>query len=216
MDTVTIRYEIRKAENHESNTHELASLLHRRLHHLSPGTVVPRAESPDQMIFLFVCNFINRTPTLLDILLESARGTSREDICDTVTVICLEFFMSPPPLLHGRRGLNGAMGKSYLCQRMIEELNDCCTLRHTTPLLPVDLSCSNLIVHQLIGRPLASMLDGLVENTVCRLQELAAITTGNPGDGERLMRLCRRRALRDNDLMPVLSTGYLPVNGTVH
>ena len=194
-------------------------LLRRRLRHLYPGAVAFRAGPPDQSVFLFVCNFINRTPNLLDTLLDAARGTRREDVCDAVAVLCLDFFLSPPPLLAGRSGLNGAMGKAYLCQRMIEELNDCCTLRRAAPLLPLELSCSNLMVHQLIGRPLAPMLDNLVASTVSRLQELAAAALAvEPGEekGERAVRLCRRRALLDDDITDGFAASFPPASGTIH
>ncbi len=219
MDTVIIRHEIRKAESHEAATHELASLLHRRLHRLCPSAMVTQSGTPDRFVFLCVCNFINRTPTLLDTLLETARGTRREDICDAVAVICLDFFLSPPPALEGRNGLNSAMAKAYLCQRMIEELNDCCRLKRAAPLLPVDLSCSNLMVHQLIGAPLAGMLDSLVANTVQRLQELASAALSvepEPERDEHVVRLCRHRDLLDNDITRAFSSTYLLASSTIH
>ncbi len=218
MDTVTIRNEINKAQHHEADTHELAALLFRRLHNLHAAISVKPPNKPLQHLLEFVGKFINRTPNLLDTLLEASRNSPREELCEALTGTCLDYFFSPPPLLAGRSGLNGAMAKAYLCHRLVEELNDCCAVKFAVPLLPVDFTCSNLIIHQLIGEPLANLLDDLVHNTVKRLQYL----TGNccversVRRDESLTALCHQRALMDEDISAIFSINSCLASCTIH
>src|SRR5690606_14770839 len=204
MDTVKIRSEIHQAQCHEDATHELAVLLYRRIHHLHSAINLHSAQ-PHHQLLLFVLRYVSRTPDLLDTLLEATRNSPREELCDALAETCLEFFVSPPALLSGRHGLNGAMGKAYLCHRLVEELNDCCRLSTDNPLLPVDYTCSNLIVHQLIGEPFANLLDELVLHTTSRLRELGAMSLcpeGNSPQSRRLEAVCRSRRLSDEALSP--------------
>jgi hypothetical protein len=60
------------------------------------------------------------------------------------------------------------MDEAYLAHRLIEEVNDRFMLRTSIPLVPVDMTMSNLIVHSLIGEPFANELDEAVHYTVDR------------------------------------------------
>lgn len=174
MDTVAIRHLIEKALDHENNTHELARLLQARLQSCSNGLSVKDAQG---CIVDFVGCFIKSTPTILDALEEISRHSPDDDSCEIITAICTEFFIAPPPILAGRQGLNGMMARAYLCHRFMEEISDSLWLRFREPLLPIDFTCLNLVIHQLIGEPVANLLDELVEKTVARLCEVCDFST---------------------------------------
>lgn len=168
-----MRTTIRKARQHESSTGELARLFEQRLPVLRETIRIPSPE-PVRQLTVFVLNFVNRTPDILDVVRESCAATEREDLAETLVCTCVEFFRTPPPLLDARPGLPGAMAKAYLCHRMLEEIDDNCRMTSGLALLPLDLTRSNLVVHQLIGEPLANLLDERVRETCDRLHAVFA------------------------------------------
>lgn len=221
MDTVTIRSEIQKALSHEATTHELAALLLRRINSLHINIVIREQAKRDQSLLTFVCRFINRTPELLDALLTITRYSSQEDLCESLAYTCEDFFIHPPALLSGRRGLNGVMAKSYFCHRLIEELNDYCAVATSSPLLPLDITCSNLIIHQLIGEPFANFLDELVNDAAVELQDTAvSYLTRSQQDNRHLTSklevLCRQHGLLDRELSPGFCITSQYFNCTIH
>ncbi|MDP2227952.1 MAG: hypothetical protein Q8J78_10820, partial [Moraxellaceae bacterium] len=56
-------------------------------------------------------------------------------------------------------GLCELLERSYLVQRMVEEVNDRFMVMAGAPLLALDMTTANLIVHQIIGEPWANALD---------------------------------------------------------
>lgn len=195
-----MRDHILAARHHEDNTHELARLLQGRLHQLHKA-ISTTSNEPENTLLCFVNSFVERTPELIDTLHEIATSPGEEAIIETLTATCMEFFLWPPPLLAGRHGMNSVMGKAYLCHRIIEEFNDCHQVFCNYPLLPLDFTCSNLIVHQLIGEPVANLLDDFVHNTTATLCEecnLSSYSAPVPSDREHLLAVCRRRSLLDD------------------
>ncbi len=166
-----MRATIQQARQHESSTGELARLFEQRLPVLR-GTIRVPSPKPVQQLTVFVTNFVNRTPDILDVVHENCVATEAEDLAETLICTCVESFRTPPPLLDARPGLPGAMAKAYLCHRLLEEINDSCRIANGLALLPLDLTRSNLVVHQLIGEPLANLLDERVRDTCERLHAL--------------------------------------------
>lgn len=79
--------------------------------------------------------------------------------------------MEPPALVAGHEGLNSLMGESYLAHRLVEEVNDRFISGYNMPLVPMDMTRSNLIIHHLIGEPFANQLDSAVHLIVDELQQ---------------------------------------------
>ena len=218
MDTVTMRTHIQSARRHEDRTHELARLLHARLARLHSAICVRSAE-PHIHLLSFVTAFVDRTPELLDILQETTRNTPREELGELIGDACMNFFTAPPPLIKGRNGMNGAMAKSYLCHRIIEEINDCHRVFCRQPLLPVDFTSANLIIHQLIGEPLANLLDNLVDVVASRLYDLCDFShlAGCNGTGiDEWLAVCRRHALMDDNLSQGVVISNIFPGCTIH
>lgn len=206
MDTVNLRQQIEEAERHEQRTHELARLLHARLHHLHHRIQLVTSE-PHRYLLDFVSRFVGRAPDLLDALVEIPRNAEEDRVSEAVGAVCLEFFFAPPLLLAGRRGMNSAMAKAYLCHRVIEEVNDCYQLRRSYPLLPLDFTCANLIVHQLIGDAVANLLDEVVHARAARLWELCQPLASEPiaTEQEKSLICCRRHGLLRGDFGAALT-----------
>jgi len=218
MDTVTIRAQIQKAQHHETCTHELAMLLRTRVCHLH-STISVRAAEPHIHLLSFVTGFVHRAPDLLDTLQEVSRNTPQEELSELIGEICIGFFASPPPLLKGLNGMNGAMGKAYLCHRIVEEINDCYRVFCHRALLPVDFTCSNLIIHQLIGEALGNLLDNLVHVVAAELYDFCDFSRFSPfrsDSGDALLAACRRRHLLNDDLHQAVVISKIFPGCTIH
>ena len=218
MDTVVIRQQIEEARRHEASTHELALLLQARLASLHSSISV-RAGEPAVQLMSFVTAFIDRTPELLETVIEISRDAPWQEHCEELVEACAAFFSSPPPVLEGRKGLNGIMTRAYLCHRLVEEVNDCYRIFCHRPLLPLDFTTANLIIHHLIGEPLANFLDHLVDQRAAELNGFAGLES--PGEAQlrehdELMAVCRRRKLVDDGSdTAIFITGLFPGH-TIH
>lgn len=168
MDTVNIRYAISAAKQHEKATAQMARLLGARtsgLHHairLPTEHVVP-------VLLNFVIRYIDHVPEFVDAVDAIAEEAGLEDYTEPVMIIVKEFFAQPPELLDGHNGLDALMDESYLAHRLIEEVNDRFMACSGSPLVPMDMTRSNLIIHHLIGEPFANQLDQAVHLIVNHL-----------------------------------------------
>ncbi len=161
MDTVNVRSAIAHALAHEQATGELGGLLRARLGHLH-GAINPRASDPARHLLDFVTRYVTRLPDILDAMRDLAAQQGTEDEAEGVIDCCCELFARPPDLLRGHQGLNGAMNAAYMGHRLVEEANDQHLVSRGLPLVPLDSTRSNLIVHQLIGEGFANQLDSAV------------------------------------------------------
>ena len=59
--------------------------------------------------------------------------------------------------------LEANMYQAYLAHRLIEELNDVLSANYNCPVIPVNMTRSNLIVHHIIGEPFANQIDGAIQ-----------------------------------------------------
>ena len=64
-------------------------------------------------------------------------------------------------------GLVGILDKAYFTHRLIEEMHDYMMCQHGKPVLPWDMTATNLLIHNLIGEQYGSRLD----QTVIELSE---------------------------------------------
>ena len=169
MDTVNIRQAIAAAKAHEKATGQLARLMQARvskLHHtiqLPPENIVPA-------LLNFILHYIDQVPEFIDAVDTIASECEITDYTEPVMQIAKEFFIQPPNLIDGHDGLNALMDESYLAHRLIEEVNDRFMSRFNTPLVPMDMTRSNLIIHHLIGEPFANQLDHAVHIIADHLQ----------------------------------------------
>ena len=170
MDTVNIRQAIAIAKTHENTSGQLARLLKARashLHHsvqLPPQNIVPA-------LLNFIIHYIEQVPEFIDAVDAIANECDITDYTEPVIAIAKEFFMQPPSLIDGHEGLNALMDESYLAHRLIEEVNDRFMSYYSAPLVPMDMTRSNLIIHHLIGEPFANQLDQAVHLIIDNLQD---------------------------------------------
>ncbi len=168
MGTQSIRRIIADARLQEHSTGQLLSFFVGQLPQLRERLVLPETDAAPQLVH-FVQRYIDYVPEFID----SARATSAELGVDAYVNPFLnmaeDFFLAPPEGLAGEGGLRDLLDEAFLAQRLIEEVNDRHLIYYQRPLLPLDMTRANVIVHHLIGDQPANRLDALVEHTVKRL-----------------------------------------------
>lgn len=90
----------------------------------------------------------------------SAAGIGGEITKQVVTA--REFLEAPLEIVSTEEGLEANMYQAYLAHRLLEELNDVLNASYGCPIIPVDMTRSNLIVHHIIGEPFANQIDGAI------------------------------------------------------
>ena len=169
MDTVTIRQAINAAKQHEKNSGQLARLLDSRTSHLHRAIELPD-EHVVPLLLNFITRYIEHVPEFVDAVDAIAAEAGLEEYTTPVITIAVEFFARPPELLSGHEGLNALMDEAYLAHRLIEEVNDRVLAASGFPLVPMDMTRSNLIIHHLIGEPFANQLDQAVHLIVGHIE----------------------------------------------
>ena len=80
-----------------------------------------------------------------------------------------DFIEVPVGIVSSQEGLEAQIYKAYLAHRLLEELNDTLKAIYDCPIIPVDMTRSNLIVHHIIGEPFANQLDAAIQSLSDRL-----------------------------------------------
>lgn len=161
MDTVNLRTAIADALDHEQRTSELDYLLRSRLYKLH-GNIRISAGDPATCLVVFVRDYVQRLPDILDSVREISALQDTEEDAEITIDRCTDFFIRPPRPVVGHHGLNGAMNMAYMAHRLLEEVNDQHLVSRGKMLAPLDITRSNLIIHQLIGESSANQLDEAV------------------------------------------------------
>ena len=170
MDTVIIRQAIAAAKTHERATAQLATLLKTRVNALHKSIQLP-SENIIPALLNFIIHYIDQVPEFIDAVDSIADECGLIDYLEPVISTAREFFIRPPELVAGHEGLNSLMGESYLAHRLVEEVNDRFISGYNMPLVPMDMTRSNLIIHHLIGEPFANQLDSAIHLVVDELQQ---------------------------------------------
>jgi hypothetical protein len=82
-----------------------------------------------------------------------------------------DYFLQPPEELPGDGGLEALLDEAFLAHRLLEEVNDHHIRHMQRPLLPIDMTEANIIVHHLLGDSFATRLEQLVQFTAAQLLE---------------------------------------------
>ncbi|MFI8482135.1 hypothetical protein ACIGCM_16345 [Pseudomonas sp. NPDC078700] len=165
MNTPALRELIKKAQQHEAKSGQLAAHLQTQIKHIHPSIRLPEA-NPLAALIGFVTAYIEEVPQVIDAATEVAREAGIEDRIKPVLKVAEQYFLQPPALMSGHEGLDGLLDEAYLAHRLVEEVNDLYITHLGQPLIPLDTTVANLIAHQLIGEPFANQLDEAVHRTV--------------------------------------------------
>ncbi|WP_430460696.1 hypothetical protein ACQUQU_15955 [Thalassolituus sp. LLYu03] len=163
-----IRQQIIEAISDEAATHLLQNALAAKADQVARIVDLPQDEAAARLLD-FVIRYIEDVPPMLDDLSDAAAETGLTAYVQPVVQIAREFFITPPQAVAGDAGLASLMYKAYLAHRLLEEVNESYVFRVGQPLIPMDMTLANVIVHTLIGEPFANDLDALVDAANRRL-----------------------------------------------
>lgn len=164
--TSAIRDTIRLAKRHEQEQQHLATLLEQQIRHQMHGAIQLPKDDPTRSLMDFIVAYIEHVPDFIDATREITRKANIQACAEPYLRVAEDYFLKPPEIVAGHVGLHELMDEAYLAHRLMEEVNDRFMIRASIPLIPMDMTVSNLIVHSLIGEPFANELDEAVHYTV--------------------------------------------------
>jgi hypothetical protein len=159
-----IRNTISEALDHERETGALRELLAGRLPDLQQKLVLPDVAPLDALMH-FVINYTESVPGSLNLVKAVSKRLGFFDYAAPFLHMAEDYFLQPPEVLPGDGGLEALLDEAFLAHRLLEEVNDHHIRHLQRPLLPLDMTEANLIVHYLLGEQLASSLEQLVQFT---------------------------------------------------
>ncbi len=158
------------ALEHEARTGKFRARLGERLPELTAKLLLPEPE-PLNSLMNFVTSYVESVPGSLTLVTAVSKRMGFHDYAAPFLHMAEDYFLQPPDVLPGDGGLEAVLDESFLAHRLLEEINDHHIRHLQRPLLPLDMTEANLIVHYLLGDALASRLEKLVQFTASNLLE---------------------------------------------
>ena len=169
VTTAAIRDTISLAKLHEQQHGHLKSLLELRIRKNAIHMAIQLpAENPTASLMEFIIAYIENVPSFIDAARKITETAKIQVYAEPYLKLAEDYFLKPPEIVAGHIGLDELLDEAYLAHRLMEEVNDRFMVRSSIPLVPMDMTMSNLIVHSLIGEPFSNELDEAVHYTVER------------------------------------------------
>lgn len=163
-----IRSIITRAIQREEAQGELRRYLQGRLTELSSKLVLPQ-DGPLNALVAFVEQYVRSVPSCLRLVSAVSRRQGFHDYAAPFLYLAEDYFLQPPDRLPAVGGLRGLLDEAFLAHRLLEEVNDHHMCHLQRPLLPVDMTEPNIVVHHLLGDRVATWLEELVQFTAQQL-----------------------------------------------
>jgi hypothetical protein len=168
MSSLEIRATIQAALQKEGETQQMRASLAQRLPQLQEKLVLPE-EDPVSALMVFVTRYVNSVPSCLSLVTAVSKRLGFFDYAAPFLHLAEDYFLQPPDALPQDGGLEALLDEAFLALRLLEEVNDHHIRHLQRPLLPVDMTEANIIVHHLLGDELAIRLEQLVQFTAAQL-----------------------------------------------
>lgn len=202
MVSPSIRETIRAALRKESETHQLRSQLEQRLPLLQQKLLLPEREPVSALMF-FIIGYVESVPNCLSLVTAVSKRLGFFDYAAPFLHLAEDYFLQPPDELPRDEVLEALLDQAFLAHRLLEEVNDHHIRHLQRPLLPLDMTEANIIVHHLLGDDFANRLEQLVQFTAAQLlgrehvwEQMRAL----PGTQEALVPLVSSESLIDTAL----------------
>ncbi|MCB1676647.1 MAG: hypothetical protein KDI01_10170 [Halioglobus sp.] len=168
MHTPAIRETIAAAVRAERETGKLSLLLKHQLPRLHQKLVLPE-RAPVAALMQFITDYIESVPGCLSLVNAVSKRLGFYDYAAPFLHLAQDYFLQPPEILAHDGALESLLDEAFLAHRLLEEVNDH-HIRHLHhPLLPLDMTEANIIVHHLLGDEFASQLEELIQSTAQQL-----------------------------------------------
>ncbi len=161
MNTEMLQQLIQKSVAQEQVTGQLHQVLQQRMETVERMVQLPEVEALERL-YEFVIRYIEQVPQMLEDLHQGAVEAGLLNYVSPILEVVEGFFMAPPKELEQESGLAALMDEAFLAHRLFEEVNDTYIMRVGQPMIPFDMTMSNVIVHSLIGEPFANELEQVV------------------------------------------------------
>ena len=163
-----IRETISAALRRENESHQLRSMLEQRLPQLQQKLLLPEQE-PVAALMTFITGYIESVPSCLRLVTALSKRMGFFDYAAPFLHMAEDYFLQPPDPLPQDGGLEALLDEAFLAHRLLEEVNDHHIRHLQRPLLPLDMTEANIIVHHLLGDDLATRLEQLVQFATAQL-----------------------------------------------
>ena len=163
-----IRETINAALRRESETNQLSLRLEQELPQLRNKLVLPN-DQPVAALMAFITDYVESVPGCLRLVTAVSKHQGFYDYAAPFLHLAEDYFLQPPDELPADGGLEALLDEAFLAHRLLEEINDHHIRHLQRPLLPVDMTEANIIVHHLLGDEFATRLEQLVQFTAAQL-----------------------------------------------
>jgi hypothetical protein len=170
MASTGIRDTISAALQSERETGQLRQRLVTRLPQLRESLVLPEIEPVDALM-AFISDYVESVPGCVTLVTAVSKRLGFHDYAAPFLHMAEDYFLQPPDGLPSDGGLEALLDEAFLAHRLLEEVNDHHIRHLQRPLLPVDMTEANIIVHHLLGDAFATRLEQLVQFTAAQLLE---------------------------------------------
>jgi len=117
----------------------------------------------------FVTGYVESVPSCLQLVMAVSKRLGFFDYAAPFLHLAEDYFLQPPSELPQDGGLEALLDEAFLAHRLLEEVNDHHIKHLQRPLLPLDMTEANIIVHHLLGDEFATQLEQLVQYTAAQL-----------------------------------------------
>ena len=170
MASTGIRETISAALRSESETGRLRQRLDDRIPQLRESLLLPE-DSPVDALMAFITDYVESVPGCLSLVTAVSKRLGFHDYAAPFLHMAEDYFLQPPEELPKDGGLEALLDEAFLAHRLLEEVNDHHIRHLQRPLLPLDMTEANIIVHHLLGDAFATRLEQLVQFTASQLLE---------------------------------------------
>lgn len=163
-----IKATISAALQRERESGRLRACIERQLPQLRRKLLLPEKEPVDALMS-FISGYVESVPSCLRLVTAVSKRLGFFDYAAPFLHLAEDYFLQPPDDLPQDGGLEALLDESFLAHRLLEEVNDHHIRHLQRPLLPLDMTEANIIVHHLLGDEFATRLEQLVQFTAAGL-----------------------------------------------
>ncbi len=172
MDIEAIRKLIRDANKLEQKSHYLQKLIVAGPLH---GEIALPEHRASETLLAFAMDYIDSVPDVMATFDEVSRTVGIADLVAPLLNIAVENFIID------QARLDELLDKAYFAHRLIEEVADVYSDTTGFPLISLDMTQANLIVHAMLGEEFANQLDSVVDGIVSQLIRSQPTSLGQLG-----------------------------------
>jgi hypothetical protein len=159
-----IKATINAALHRERESGRLRARIEQQLPQLRRKLLLPEREPVDALMS-FISSYVESVPSCLRLVTAVSKRLGFFEYAAPFLHLAEDYFLQPPDDLPQDGGLEALLDESFLAHRLLEEVNDHHIRHLQRPLLPLDMTEANIIVHHLLGDEFATRLEQLVQFT---------------------------------------------------